>query len=101
MDDVRFALEFLSRRYPGLPVIVAGFSFGSYVGMRVGAVDDRVQAMIGLGVPARTFNAATLQGCHQPKLFIHDTDDELPPYHLTVNWVQQVPAPKLLEAGQG
>ena len=28
MDDVRFALEFLSRRYPGLPVILGGFSFG-------------------------------------------------------------------------
>ena len=27
MDDVRYALEFLSRRYPGLPVILAGFSF--------------------------------------------------------------------------
>ena len=51
MDDVRYALEFLSRRYPGLPVVLAGFSFGSYVGLRVGAIDDRVQAMIGLGIP--------------------------------------------------
>ena len=53
MDDVRYALEFLSHRYPGLPVILAGFSFGAYVGLRVAARDDRVQAMIGLGTPAR------------------------------------------------
>src|SRR6266853_78160 len=31
MDDTRYALEFLSRRYPGLPVIIAGFSFGAWV----------------------------------------------------------------------
>src|SRR5207244_6800307 len=77
MDDVRFALEFLSRRYPGLPVILAGFSFGSYVGLRVAAIDDRVQAMIGLGVPARMFGGDTLQGCHKPILFIHGADDEI------------------------
>jgi alpha/beta superfamily hydrolase len=101
MDDVRFALEFLSRRYPGLPVILAGFSFGAYVGMRAAAMDDRVQAMIGLGVPARTFNGDTLQQCHKPKLFIHGTEDELAPYNLTVKWFEQVPAPKSLVAVQG
>jgi alpha/beta superfamily hydrolase len=101
MDDVRSALEFLSRRYPGLPVILAGFSFGAYVGLRVAAIDDRVQAMIGLGVPARLFNGDTLQGCHKPKLFIHGTEDELAPYDLTVKWFEQVPAPKSLVAVQG
>ena len=101
MEDVRFALEFLSRRYPGLPVILAGFSFGAYVGLRVGAIDDRVQAMIGLGTPARMFNGDTLQGCHKPKLFIHGTEDELAPYQLTLKWFEQVPAPKSMMAVQG
>lgn len=101
MEDVRFALEFLSRRYPGLPVVIAGFSFGAYVGIRVGAVDDRVQAMIGLGVPARMFNSDTLQECHKPKLFIHGTADELAPYDLTVKWFEQVPAPKSMIAVEG
>jgi uncharacterized protein len=101
MDDVRFALEFLSRRYPGLPVILAGFSFGSYVGIRVAVVDDRVQAIIGLGVPARMFDGDTLEGCHKPKLFIHGTEDELAPYELTQKWFEQVPAPKSLVAVQG
>ncbi|GAC1380036.1 MAG: Dot/Icm type IV secretion system effector CoxH3 [Ktedonobacteraceae bacterium] len=101
MEDVRFALEFLSRRYPGLPVILAGFSFGSYVGMRVAAIDDRVQAMIGLGVPARMFDGETLQGCHKPKLFIHGTEDELAPYALTEKWFEEVPAPKSMVAVRG
>jgi uncharacterized protein len=101
MDDVRFGLEFLSRRYPGLPVILSGFSFGAYVALRVAAVDDRVRAMIGLGVPARMFEGEYLQECHKPKLVIQGTQDELAPYALTAQWFEQVPAPKSLVAVQG
>ncbi len=101
MDDVRYALEFLSRRYPSVPVLVAGFSFGSYVGLRVAANDDRAQAMIGLGVPAKWFEGDTLQGCHKPKLLIHGTQDELAPYELAVEWFEQVPAPKSMIAIEG
>lgn len=101
MDDVRYSLEFLSRHYPSIPVILGGFSFGSYVGLRVAAVDDRVQAMIGLGVPARMFDLETLQGSHKPKLFIHGTDDELAPYELARKWFEQLPAPKSMVAVPG
>ena len=101
MDDARFALEFLSRRYPGIPAIIAGFSFGSWVGLRVGAEDDRVQALIGLSTTARMFKDNTLQGCYKPKLFIHGTEDEQAPYELTQAWFEQVPAPKRLVTMQG
>ena len=101
MDDARYALDFLSRRYPGLPVIMAGFSFGAYIGLRVAAVDDRVQVMIGLGVPARMFEGDYLQGSHKPKLIIHGTNDELALYDLAVQWFEQVPAPKSMVAVQG
>jgi alpha/beta superfamily hydrolase len=101
MEDVRFALEFLSHRYPGLPVILGGFSFGAYVALRVAAIDDRVQAMIGLSVPARMFEGEYLQGSHKPKLIIQGTKDELAPYLLTAQWFEQVPAPKSMIAVQG
>jgi len=101
MDDVRFALEFLSRRYPGLPVILGGFSFGAFVALRVATIDDRVQAMIGLAVPARMFEGEYLQGSHKPKLIIQGTKDELAPYAMASQWFEQVPAPKSLVAVQG
>jgi hypothetical protein len=94
MDDVYYALEFLSGRYPGLPVIIGGFSFGSWIALRVGARDDRVQAMIGMGVPAKWFGDDTLQDCHKPKLFVHGSKDDTAPYDLAVKWFEQVPAPK-------
>jgi uncharacterized protein len=101
MDDVRFALEFLSHRYPGLPVMLGGFSFGAYVGLRVAAADDRVQTMIGLGVPARMFDGDYLKDCHKPKLIIQGTNDELAPYDLTVAWFEELPAPKSMMAVEG
>jgi alpha/beta superfamily hydrolase len=101
VDDTRFALEFLSRRYPGIPAIIAGFSFGSWVGLRVGVEDDRVEALIGLGIPARMFGDNTLQGCHKPKLIIHGTQDEQAPYELTQAWFERIPAPKQLFGIQG
>ena len=96
LDDTRFALEFLSRRYPSIPALIAGFSFGSWVGLRVGATDDRVQALIGLGTPARMFDNNTLQGCHKPKLLIHGTLDQQAPYELIQTWFERLPAPKRL-----
>src|SRR5690348_13853967 len=101
IDDARYALEYLTRRYPGLPVIMAGFSFGAWIALRVAASDDRVQAMIGLGVPARMFDGDYLKDSHKPKLFIHGTNDELAPYELVVKWFEQVPAPKSLVAVEG
>ena len=102
MDDVYYALEFMSRRHPGVPAILAGFSFGSYVGLRVACADDRVHAMIGLGVPVRMFEASeTLQDCYKPKLFIHGTADELAPYELMSEWFELVSAPKRLITLEG
>jgi alpha/beta superfamily hydrolase len=100
-DDVRYALEFLSHRYPGLPIILSGFSFGAYVGLRVGAIDDRIQALIGLGTPARMFKDEYLNGSQKPKLFVHGTNDELASYDLLLQWLERVAAPKILVTVEG
>src|ERR1700674_3452332 len=35
-EDVSAALDFLATEYPGAPILLAGFSFGSWVGLRAG-----------------------------------------------------------------
>ncbi len=42
MEDFRAALDYLAARYPGTRLWAAGFSFGSWVALEVGAADDRV-----------------------------------------------------------
>lgn len=50
-EDVKVALDWLEDRYPRLPLIVGGFSFGSMVGLSWGAEDARVAGLMGLGLP--------------------------------------------------
>ncbi len=50
-EDVQVALDWLEERYPELPLIVGGFSFGSMVGLSWGAEDARVAGLMGLGLP--------------------------------------------------
>ena len=101
MDDVRYALEFLSRRYPGTPSIIGGLSFGAYVALRVASADDRAQAMIGISLPAHWFESNPLQESHKPKLIIHGTADEIAPYEPVAEWFEQLSAPKRMAAIEG
>jgi hypothetical protein len=75
-DDVRSALDFLKEKFPGMPVLLAGFSFGAWVGLRVGCEDPRVSHLIGLGVPVNSTDFSFLRECDKPKLFVHGSDDE-------------------------
>jgi len=74
--DVLAALDFLSREFPGVPVVLAGFSFGAWVGLRVGCEDPRVSHLIGLGIPVNDSDFSFLSRCDKPKLFVHGSGDE-------------------------
>jgi uncharacterized protein len=56
--------------------LLAGFSFGAWVGMRVGCEDPRVSHLIGLGIPVNSTDFSFLRQCNKPKLFVHGSDDE-------------------------
>ena len=74
--DVRAALEFVASEFPGVPLLLAGFSFGSWLGMRVGCEDSRVSHLIGLGIPVNNTDFSFLRQCDKPKLFVHGSNDE-------------------------
>jgi uncharacterized protein len=75
-DDVRTAIDYLAAEFPGKPVVVAGFSFGSWVGLRAGCEDARVAKLIGLGLPVDNVDASYLRSCAKPKLFIQGGNDQ-------------------------
>ena len=80
--DVSAALDFLAGAYPGAPLLVAGFSFGSWVGLRVGCRDSRVRELIGLGLPVgslRDREFSYLDACDKTKLLVNGEFDPYGP----------------------
>jgi alpha/beta superfamily hydrolase len=87
VEDVRAALDWLQREFT-LPIIFAGFSFGAAVGLRAAYADDRVRALIALGLPAgavegreegRVYDFEFLRDCTKPKLFVSGSRDQFGP----------------------
>jgi len=76
LADVRAAIEFLSAEFPGTPLLLAGFSFGCWVGLREGCADKRVDRLIGIGAPVNNSDFSYLRVCGKPKLFVHGSNDE-------------------------
>jgi hypothetical protein len=78
-EDVSAALDWLEERYPGLPLIAGGFSFGSMVGLTVGAADPRVVGLLGMGLPvdrSERYDYGFLADVARPVLVVQGENDE-------------------------
>lgn len=92
-DDARVALDYLLAQNPqAREVIVAGFSFGAWVGLRVGCADARVNRLIAIGAPARSYDLSFIRSCSKPKLFIHGAEDEIAPLAPLEEFLESLPA---------
>jgi hypothetical protein len=80
VDDARCALDFVIAENPGArEALVAGFSFGALVGLRLGCADPRVHRLIGIGTPLGMSDTSFLATCAKPKLFVHGQRDDVAP----------------------
>ena len=91
-EDVRAALDFLDRDR----VVMAGFSFGSRVGLTVGAADDRVAALCGMGLPVSDGDLDAIRVSAKPKLFVQGSLDEHGPPAAMEPWFRAAAEPKRL-----
>jgi alpha/beta superfamily hydrolase len=94
--DVRAALDWLAGKFPGKPIVLAGFSFGMMVGVRVGCEDDRVSELIGLGLPVNRNEIDFLQTCTKPRLFLQGSEDQYGDVDKVRQLVASLPEPKRL-----
>ena len=100
VDDVRAAFDWLGHEFH-LPLIFAGFSFGAAVGLEGACPDDRVRALIGLGVPVkavdeRTYDLDFLRSCAKPKLFVSGSRDQFAQRTLLEELARNAAEPKKL-----
>ena len=100
VDDVRTALDWLDNEFH-LPVIFCGFSFGAAVGLPAACSDQRVKAVIGLGLPVspigdRSYEFRFLEGCAKPKLFVSGERDQFATPAQLKSLIGPLPEPKKL-----
>jgi alpha/beta superfamily hydrolase len=100
-DDVAAAIDWLAARYPGLPLALAGFSFGAWVGLRVADRDPRIGAMVGLAPPMRFYDFDFLMGNRKPTLLVAGSRDEFCPHELMDRLASKLPASTALRWIEG
>ena len=75
----------MAARYPGVKLWAAGFSFGAWVALEVGADDDRVSVLIGIAPPVATslsgheYTFERTLASRKAKFFVQGEDDEVCP----------------------
>ena len=97
VGDAGAALDELSRRFPSLPLLIGGFSFGSVVACRVAASDSRVRALLVLGFPAsRIADSSFLTSIQAPRLFVQGERDVFGGADVIRPLVDALPEPRRL-----
>ena len=76
LGDVQAALDYLASEFSAKPILLAGFSFGAYVGLRVGCEDARVTEVVGAGLPVNSSDLSYLAACEKPKLILQSAHDQ-------------------------
>ncbi len=75
LEDARAALDWLRARAPGVPLVLAGFSFGAAIAGRLAAATPEAHRLVMVAPPVATMDLAVLAHAAVPKLVIQGTAD--------------------------
>jgi len=95
-EDFSAALDFMAARYPTLPLWAAGFSFGSWIALEVGAMDPRVSLLIGIAPPVTRehYTFDHLLASTKPKFLIQGDMDDICPVQALWSFYAKLKEPK-------
>ncbi|MGD9386896.1 MAG: alpha/beta fold hydrolase [Gammaproteobacteria bacterium] len=91
-EDVLAVIEWARRRWPGLSLWLAGFSFGSYVALRA-AAQARPAALVTVAPPVQRFPLGQAPAPGVPWLVVQGEDDELVDARAVRAWAETRPRP--------
>jgi alpha/beta superfamily hydrolase len=73
---VAAAIRWMGKKYPAVPLTLIGYSFGAWVGLRVGCAEPSVKALVGIAPPLDLYDFEFLTRNAKPSLYIAGTRDE-------------------------
>jgi alpha/beta superfamily hydrolase len=99
-EDARAATDWVRKRWPGVGLWLAGFSFGAFVAARLAAdphVAPHVRQLVGVAPPVRRFAASGWVHPSAPWLIVQGDADDLVDANEVKRWAgSQVPPPRLV-----
>jgi alpha/beta superfamily hydrolase len=96
VDDVQAAISYLLSRQSVATVAVAGYSFGSMVGLRAGMSDARVHLLVGVALPVGRRDASFLRTAQKPTLLVSGDRDDISPLPILQELTVHLPDPQQL-----
>jgi alpha/beta superfamily hydrolase len=96
-EDARFALMTLRSRYPHLPVVLAGFSFGSRIALRLASEETGIERVVAVGFPTTIPDHSYIDAVKIPKYFVQSTEDAFGPREHFAAFYDALPEPKHLD----
>ena len=99
-EDFKAVIDYVAKRYPEARVWAAGFSFGAWVALEAGAVDDRVSVLIGIAPPVATsvsgmqYSFPNTVASTKPKFFIQGEADDVCPLEALWQFYGKLQEPK-------
>lgn len=96
-EDARVALRDLQTRYPHLPVLAAGFSFGSRIALRLTSQESVIRRIIAVGFPTVKSERQFVYEVKVPKFFVQSTHDNFGPRPEFEAFFDTLPEPKNIE----
>ena len=97
-EDYKAALDYMAARYPDLHLWSAGFSFGAWIALETGAVDERVSVLIGIAPPVTRegYDFSNTRTSTKSKFFVQGEADDICPLEEMWKFYSALPEPKEL-----
>ena len=86
LEDARAVASWIMDRYPGLPLVVAGFSFGAFIALKL-AAELVPAALVTVAPPVRMFDFEGAGTVECPWLLLAGEEDEIVDVNSVINWV--------------
>lgn len=74
--DFDTAFEWVRQKHPSLPLLVGGFSFGSWVASRAALEHEDIHALFLLGAPVNNYDLGYLSNWKKPMMIVQGSKDE-------------------------
>lgn len=92
-DDLRAMIAWAQQQHPGLPLYLAGFSFGAYIAARVANDDQVAQRLVTIAPAVDHYSFDHLTQIQCPWLVIHGDEDDVATFETVETWAQRPPSP--------